>query len=117
MSIIEKGQNAGEQELTLAQKQERTKVRIARKSYETYQGLIGSYTDIREMVWNNQQGLTPQQVFDALGTDAAEMFQLSGLLVQTVNAVKPDTLSAAQPYEFTVNDDGTVTVGNEIVPE
>jgi len=114
MSLIEDGQNSGQQELTLAEKQTRVKKQISRKTFETLQGLIGSYNDIRQMVWNNRQGLTPQEVFDALGTNGAELFQLSGLLVTTVNTAKPDTLDAAQPYEFTINPDGTVTVGDPV---
>lgn len=114
MSIIDEGANSGPQELTLEQKQELVKKRIAKKSYETLQGLIGAYGDIKTMVWNNQQGLTPQEVFDALGTNGAELFQLSGLLVQTVNAAKPGAINPAQPYEFTINEDGTVTVGNPV---
>ena len=113
MSLIENGQNVG-QEKTLEQKKEIAKRRIERKVFETYQGLIESYASIRQMVWDNPQGLTPQEVLDALGTSGAELFQLSGLLVNTVNTAQPDTLSGDQPYEFTVNPDGSVVVGDKI---
>ncbi len=84
-----------------------------------FQGLIGVYSDIAKRVWDNQQGLTPQEVMDALGTNAADLFQLSALLVTTVNTAKPGTLDGEQPYEFTINPDGTVTVGakKEVVEE
>jgi hypothetical protein len=117
MPLIEDGANSGQQELTLEQKQDRVSTQIKRKSFETFQGLIGSYTDIKKRVWDNPQGLTPQEVMDSLGTSAAELFQLSSLLVTTVNTAQPDTLDASQPYEFTINPDGTVTVGAEIVAE
>ena len=113
MSLITEGPQ-GPQEPTTEQKKNRAKRNIQRKVYETYQGLISSYNDIRTAVWENPAGLTPQEVFDALGTDGAELFQLSALLVNTVNSAKPDTLSGDQPYEFTVNPDGSVTVGNKI---
>lgn len=114
MSLIDSGQKVGQGELTLEQKKERVKKRIERKTYETYAGLIGSYNDLSKMVWHNPQGLTPQQVFDSLGTNAAELFELSALLVQTVNTAKPGTLDPAQPYEYTVNEDGTVTAGDPV---
>lgn len=114
MSIITDGASSGQQELTTEQKQDRVKTQIARKSYETFQGMIGSYNDIKERVWNNPQGLSPQEVFDALGTNSAELFQLSALLVATVNSAAPDTLDGSQPYAFTVNGDGTVTVGDPV---
>lgn len=114
MSIIQEGANAGQQELTLEQKKERTKIRIARKSYETFQGLVGTYVELKQTVWENPQGLTPQQVFDALGTNGGELFSLSTLLVTTVNTVIPGTLTDTHPYEFTINPDGTVTVGNPV---
>ena len=117
MSIIDQGENPGTQELTLEQKQERLKKQVARKSYETFQAMVGNYSEIKRMMWQNQQGLTPQQAFDALGTNAAELFQLSSVLVQAVNSVKPNTLDPAQPYEFTVNEDGTVTVGDPVATE
>lgn len=114
MSLITDGANIGQQELTTEQKQERVKKQIARKSFETLQGLVGSYNDIRQMAWENRAGLTPQEVFDAIGANGAELFQLSALLVNTVNTAKPDTLDSSQPYEFTINPDGTVTVGDKV---
>ena len=69
-----------------------------------------TYKTIRQVVWSNAQGLTPQEVFDALGSSGAELFQLSSLLVQTVNAAQPGTLDPTQPFDFTINPDGTVTV-------
>ena len=117
MSIIDQGANAGQKELTKEQKQERTAMQIAKKSYETYAALIGTYKDLQQKVWNNPSGLTPQEVFDSLGTNAGELFTLSALLVQTVNSVKPNTLNPAQPYEYTINEDGTVTVGDPVVED
>ena len=101
-------------ELTIEQKQQRAARRIKQMATELFSGMGDTYQGIREIVWQNPQGLTPQQVFDALGTEGAELFQLSSLLVQTVNAAKPDTLDGSQPYNFTVNDDGTVTVGEPV---
>lgn len=101
-------------EPTLEQKKERVSRRIKQRSTETLFGLIGTYEELKNAVWNNPQGLTPQQVFDSLGTDASQLFSLSTVLVQTVNTVQPNTLVDSHPYNYTINEDGTVTVGEII---
>lgn len=65
-------------------------------------------------IWNHPR-LTPQQAVDALGSEAARIFQAHGALTQVIAAVaaldevEPDLLLPT--HEFTVNPDGTVTVG------
>ena len=65
-------------------------------------------------VWRNNFGLTPQEVCDALGTDAASAFILHGKLTESIIAiataggVTPDIL--APTNNFTLNEDGTVTI-------
>lgn len=67
-----------------------------------------------ERIWHHPR-LTPQQAVDALGSDAARIFQAHGALTQVIAAVaaldevEPDLLLPT--HEFTVNPDGTVTVG------
>lgn len=116
MSLIDNGQNQnqGPIELTVAQKQNRVKMQIERKIWEAFAGLVGIHNDLKNGVWNNPQELTPQEVFDALGTNSGELFALSTLLVNTVNAAKPGTLVDEHPYNYTINPDGTVTVGDPV---
>lgn len=64
-----------------------------------------------QIVWDNPRGLTPQEVIDGFGTDAAELFRLSGLLVQVLNEAEPGSYPYQLPYAFTVKPDGTVTLG------
>lgn len=65
-------------------------------------------------IWNHPR-LTPQQAVDALGIDAARIFQAHGALTQVIAAVA--ALDEVEPdlqlptHEFTINPDGTVTVG------
>ena len=65
------------------------------------------------MVWNNPS-LTPQQVCDGLGNQAAKVFQFHSILTDTIvqiadtAGVQPDILTPT--FNFTVNSDGTVTV-------
>lgn len=65
-------------------------------------------------VWNHPRGLTPQEVCDALGTEAGKAFQIHGLFTQAildiaaVDEVTPDI--ALPDKAFTVNQDGSVTI-------
>ena len=69
------------------------------------------------LVWENDQGLTPQQVCDAMGggpDGAAKSFAMHGVLTQAI--VSLATLDGSPPdillptFAFTANADGTVTV-------
>lgn len=111
MSLIQGGANRGPRELTKEEKQEFTKTQIEKDAYEAFSTLTKTYEKIYKRVWENHLGLTPQEVFDSLGPQGAELFQLSALLVQTVNTAQPGAIQPAQPYEFTINPDGTVTIG------
>lgn len=112
MSLIDRGSDSKPPEMTLDQKKIITKKQIEQRTFNAYKTLIETYNDLYTKVWENPMGLTPQQVFDELGTEGIELFKLSAILVETVNSAKPGTLSRAQPYEFTINPDGTVIVGN-----
>lgn len=65
-------------------------------------------------IWHHPR-LTPQQAIDSLGDEAARIFQAHGALTQVIavvaalDGVEPDILLPTD--EFTVNQDGTVTVG------
>ena len=63
------------------------------------------------LVWNNPTGATPQQVCDALGTQAGAVFAAAqglALLLEQVTGVLPATTPAN--WSAVVNADGTVTV-------
>lgn len=69
-----------------------------------------------QTLWHNPQA-TPQQVCDALGVDAAKVFAAHGALTDlivslaTVDGITPDI--ALPTKKFTVNQNGTITVGTE----
>lgn len=62
------------------------------------------------LVWNHPT-LTPQQVFDSVGTDAAGLFQIASAIQTAANAIVPGVLPQTPPKSYTINQDGTVTVG------
>lgn len=65
-------------------------------------------------VWNNPLGLTPQQVCDALGTKAGNLFIIAGytqLMLSHVNPTGIGTMvSVPAGYAATINADNTVTI-------
>lgn len=97
-------------ELTTAQKQNRAAQAIQSQASNLFTNMGRTYEQISNIVFNNPQGLTPQEVLDGLGTNAAELLSLSDLLVQTVNTAAPDTITPGYPATLTANPDGTVTV-------
>ncbi len=55
--------------------------------------------------------VTPQEIMDKLGTQAYKLFE-SALGLQTqMAAVDPDYVQINVPYNYKINQDGTVTVG------
>jgi hypothetical protein len=71
-----------------------------------------NFTTVFESIWANKNGLTPQECFDALGTDAATLLYLAGSLQNAVNTLAPGTINITTPegFQLVPNQDGTVTV-------
>lgn len=69
-----------------------------------------------ERVWHHPR-LSPQEAVDALGGDAARVFQAHGALTHAITAIaaldgsEPDILLPT--FSFTVNQDGTITIGED----
>lgn len=62
------------------------------------------------LVFSNPDGLTPQEVFDALGTDAVKFLTLSTQMLAVIRAVDPSYTPPVVAQTLTPNQDGTVTV-------
>ena len=60
-------------------------------------------------IWNNPS-FTPQEIFDEFGTDAVQLFQVSSATQEFIKMCDPDYEILVPPVEFTINEDGTVTV-------
>jgi hypothetical protein len=72
--------------------------------------MLATYDTCYAYVWNNPNGLTPQEVFDSLETDAAELVKYHDDLATAINNAEPDTILLGTPYPITLHNDGTVTV-------
>ncbi len=96
--------------VTLKQKQDDVSITLRRDIYRMYHQLSIQHASIIEQVWANRSGLTPQQVLDAMGTDAADMFVLSLDLVGLVEKNKPGSMDLSMVRPYAINADGTVTI-------
>lgn len=57
--------------------------------------------------------ITPQEVFTTYGTDAYKLFQISGGLQQILYVADPTYTVLIPPKQYVINEDGTITVGEE----
>jgi hypothetical protein len=90
---------------------ERVANQIVNQTRMTFQQLVSVYNEGARSFWANPRA-TPQEVAAALGTNAAEVFNLHAKIGTLLAEVKPDAITAGQAVvgQFTVNADGTVTV-------
>jgi hypothetical protein len=74
--------------------------------------IFSTFKAVYDAIWTNKDGLTPQECFDALGTDAVEMVMVSNAIQTAVNSVVPNSMDFSVPATWTMtpNQDGTVTV-------
>lgn len=72
--------------------------------------LANQYTQALEMFWRHPN-LTPQQVSDALGTQAESLFTFYSNTKQLVETRRPNSLPDVSDYgTVTIHPDGSVTV-------
>jgi hypothetical protein len=97
---------------TLEGKKLSAAAQISKQITATLRSLIGQSRGISQQVFNNPQGLTPQQVCDAMGTDASKVLAAGQAASDMVNALRPNTMQIQIPAGFSVqpNQDGTVTI-------
>ena len=85
---------------------------LVNMTVRTYQQMVDSFNRGSVMFWQNPQGLTPDEIAAALGTNAQEVFALHYKLGQLIGSVKPEAIAEGFGLvgEFTYNEDGSVTV-------
>ncbi len=76
-----------------------------------YQQNAGLFAQLAAFVWANNY-FTPQQVFDAFGTNAADLFKCAAAFEAMVAAYTGTAPASPVPagWAYTLNADGTVTV-------
>jgi hypothetical protein len=78
---------------------------------DNYSQMLSLHKTGFAMVWNNKDGLTPQQCFDAMGSEAVMFLSLGQVMAELLNTAVPGSVIETPPQPLTVNEDGTVTVG------
>ena len=95
--------------LTTTQAQTKLKTTATAQINQVYRMNVTIYNSLMNSIWQNADGLTPQQAFDSFGTDAGELVTYGHLLAGLINNVTPDAVSTITPEALTVNENGTVT--------
>ena len=73
--------------------------------------MVDSFNNGSNNFWNNRL-VAPSAIADALGSDAREVFELHYALGQLIGSIKPEAieLGLSKIGQFTMNEDGTVTI-------
>ena len=69
------------------------------------------HTQMFDSIWTNSIA-SPQEVMDAFGVNAISLFVLSSQLQTTLLSIDDTYVPLVPPFEFVINADGTVTIGN-----
>lgn len=72
------------------------------------------YTRGMQLVWADEGDIGPAEVFESLGTDGAALFMNGMKLLQFILNEDPDWDFPKPTHEYTLNEDGTVTVGDPL---
>ena len=86
--------------------------RLIMLTKQTYQQMVSAFNMGSQIFWANRMGANPQDIASELGSDAKEVFELHYKLGQLIASVKPEAISegASLVGQFTMNEDGTVTI-------
>lgn len=84
--------------------------KITTETQRIYTDLILRYNAVMNEFWNHPV-LTPQDVSDSMGTDAASLFQYGGALSTLILTINPSESRLVLPKNaFTIHSDGKVTI-------
>lgn len=90
--------------------------RILQQTRQTFRTMTEAFNQGSRTFWQNYQGFSPEQLAQALGTNAREVFELHYALGQFINSIQPEAINEGWSIigNFTMNDDGTVTILHNI---
>lgn len=80
---------------------------------DTIQYDIDKYNESFEMFWS-EENVTPQERCDMLGNQAYKVFEDSMDRIVHLMKYQPTWNPPIPPYKYTINEDGTVTIGKLI---
>ena len=93
--------------------------RLINQARNAYQQMVQAFNQGSRMFWANGMGASSIDIAAELGTDAKEVFELHHKLGLLIASIKPEAISEGVGLvgNFTMNEDGTVTVTASEVPE
>lgn len=72
------------------------------------------YSQGMSLVWEQEGDIGPVEVFEMLGTEGASLFAEGVQLLTFILSKDPTWEYPAPTHEFTINEDGTVTIGENL---
>lgn len=86
--------------------------RLIMMTKHSFDQMVNNFNEGARVFWQNPRGASPEDIAKELGTDAKEVFELHYKLGQLIGSVKPDSITEGNSLvgNFTMNEDGTVTV-------
>lgn len=87
--------------------------KIKRSNTMCLSAMKTSAREVFDLMWNSD-GKTPQEVCDLLGNEAVKGFDAHAALQGLIFSIDPTWVPLVPQYEYTKNEDGTVTIGNLI---
>ncbi len=87
--------------------------KIDSKVLETIENAKVGYRATYDMLWHTPN-VHPQEICDILGNEAYKMFENAMRWIQVLQQFDPSWVYPPAPYQFTVNENGTVTIGELI---
>lgn len=89
--------------------------RLIHITKQTYNQMVNAFNQGSEIFWANGMGASPSGIAYKLGNNAKEVFELHYKLGQLIATINPQAINNGISIigNFTMNDDGTVTVIQE----
>lgn len=86
---------------------------IKEETQNTFFNIVNAFNNGCKIFWEHPMA-SPSDIAAALGNDAKEIFQLHYALGQFISSINPEAIAPGLSVigQFTMNEDGTVTVLN-----
>jgi hypothetical protein len=98
------------QEATQEEKIHDLRTSITKLSLKMHNKMLRQHQQLWNLVWNNSNGLTAQEVFDEYGSDSAQFFLISQAIQTMLVQVDSSYVPLVPDFPYEINPDGTVTV-------
>lgn len=98
-------------EITKEEQYREKAVKLVERSTHTLEGITSDHKIVFDMLWNDED---PQILLDAMGNEAYKLFVVSHATQEFIKSIDENYARLNPPYEFTINEDGTVTLGDKI---